>query len=74
MISNESENAACAPKRRKPRARKVFVLLAVVHYETSTISGVFSTQRKAEKARDAFIAAKGSQPDEYQIEPHVVNA
>lgn len=60
--------------RRKPRKQTVFVLEGIVHYEQGTILGVYSTQRKAEKARDEFIVAKGSQPDEYQIGKHVVNA
>lgn len=61
-----------SPPKRK-RTRRVWVLEAVYHYETATVSGVYSTKRRAEKAQAALEALKGFQPDEYTINAHVVD-
>lgn len=57
---------------RKPHKRTVHVLESVVHYESSTVLGVYSTKRRAEKAQQEHVA-KGFQPDEYSITPYVVD-
>lgn len=73
LTQQEREWCEGKPKRKKPRKRTVFVLEAIVHYESSTVSGVYSTKRRAEKAQAALEALKGYQPDEYSITPHVVD-
>jgi hypothetical protein len=76
MISNEAENAECAPKRRKPRARKVFVLVGVWDYEGSAVVGVCSTKRRAEKAMMQCDGAPGTNRcshDDHEIQPFTVN-
>lgn len=59
--------------KRKTR-RVVYVLEALVNYEGSTILGIYSTKRKAEKAQAKHVAGPGFQPDEYQIGRVVVNS
>lgn len=73
LTQQEREWCEGKPKRRKPRKRTVYVLESITHYESSTILGVYSTKRRAEKAQQEHVAAKGFQPDEYAITPHVVD-
>lgn len=55
---------------RKPK-RYVYVLMGEVHYETSTVLGVYSTKRRAEKAKDAHVTGWY---DDYSVERFEVDA
>lgn len=72
LTQSEREWCEGKPKRKKPRKRTVYVLESIhMHYESS-VSGVYSTKRRAEKAL-AALAANARRPDNYNVTAHVVD-
>lgn len=69
MISNESENAACAAAlKRKPRKRTVYVLTGSYSYESTHVLGVYTTRKRAEKARSTGSHGSATDYDFYSID------
>lgn len=72
-MSDKSANLyglVSTPKRL--RKQTVHILYAYWSYEGGVVLGVYRTKRRAEKARDAYVAAKHSY-DGYEIFHHVVD-
>lgn len=69
------------PKRRKPRKQTVYVLTGSYEYENTHVLGIYTSSKRAEKAREAGQVRDESKPyphawqyDFYSIDGIVVNA
>lgn len=60
--------------RRKRRRQTVYVLTGSYQYENTVVIGVYSTRKRAEKAREVNSAERTTTYDYYSIDGVVVNA
>lgn len=68
LTQQEREWCEVKPKRRKPRKRTVYVLTGSYSYESTHVLGVYSTRKRAEKARSTGSHGLATDYDFYSID------